>query len=42
MEGRGEGNCVLTADYVRGLDEGREGKGLGNSVLRADCVRWFG
>ena len=35
------GNCVLTADCVRGIlwRVGREGKGLGNCVLTADCVR---
>jgi len=42
-EGKGVGNCELTADCVRGIlwSVGREGKGVGNCVLIADCVRGF-
>jgi hypothetical protein len=35
------GNCVFTADFVRGLDRGG-GKGVGNCVLTADFVMVIG
>ena len=39
VKGREWGNCVLTADCVRGLDRGWEGKGVGDYVLTVDFVR---
>ena len=40
---RGWGNCVLTADCVRGLDKVLgKGREWGNCVLTADCVRGIG
>jgi len=37
LEGKGVGNCVLTADCFGGLNRGWEGKGVENCVLTAEC-----
>jgi len=42
-KGREWGNCVLTADCVRGdWIEGGKGREWGNCVLTADCVMGIG
>ena len=41
-EGKGVGDCVLTADCVRGIGESVGWEGIGGIVLTADYFRGIG